>query len=287
MGLVKRRFKFRFLVSLTLLLTVLTVSQTSVGMAQQTVKVQVNRTLDLQQVVGNVQTTSAGRSRPAQTGDRLGQVGDGLTTSDRSGAILGLDTGIGTIDVGASTQITIQELTIKPDQSRVSRLQVPYGRVKLRLRKFSNPNSRLEIQTPAGISGVRGTEFGVAVNPNGKTSVAVLDGAVNTNAQNVDVMVPKGFQNFTIPGEPPSPPVPLTNDPNLTYSFERRLQQGQRRLRLAAQTDPVNQVWVNQQLYNPDRSGKFTVDVKLVSFPRVQVMVVTPLGQQKQYDLAF
>jgi FecR protein len=284
MGLTKLGFRFWVLTGLTLL-TVLLLGRPSV--AQQTIKVQVNRTLDVQQVIGNVQATNSGRSRPAQTGDRLGQVGDGLTTSARSGAILGLDTGIGTIDVGASTQVTIQELSIQPDQSRVSRLQVAYGRVKLRLRKFSNPNSRLEIQTPAGISGVRGTEFGVAVSPNGKTAVAVLDGAVNTNAQNVDVIVPKGFQNFTIPGEPPSQPVPLTDDPNLTYSFERRLEQGQRRLRLVAQTDPVNQVWVNQQLYNPDRSGKFTVDVKLRSFPRVQVMVVTPLGQQKQYDLAF
>jgi FecR protein len=284
MGLTKLGFRFWVHTGLTLL-TVLLLGRPSV--AQQTIKVQVNRTLDVQQVIGNVQATNSGRSRPAQTGDRLGQVGDGLTTSARSGAILGLDTGIGTIDVGASTQVTIQELTIQPDQSRVSRLQVAYGRVKLRVRKFSNPNSRLEIQTPAGISGVRGTEFGVAINPNGKTSVAVLDGAVNTSAQNVDVIVPKGFQNFTIPGEPPSQPVPLTDDPNLTASFERRLEQGQRRLRLVAQTDPVNQVWVNQQPYNPDRSGKFTVDVKLRSFPRVQVIVVTPLGQQKQYDLAF
>jgi FecR protein len=261
---------------------------TSGGQAQQQVNVRVDNWLALEQLVGNVLVTLNQRQQPAQRGDRLQNVGDSLVTQARSAARLAIDTGIGTVEVASNTQLQVRELTRNPaDQSRITRLNVAYGRVKLRLRKFSSPNSRLEIHTPAGISGVRGTEFGVVVQPRGKTSVAVLDGGVNTNAQNVDVMVNQGFQNFTIPGEPPSEPVPLRDDPSLQYQFERRIEGGQRRLRLVGQVDPVNRVFVNGQPQDTDREGRFGIEVRLVSFPRVQVQVATPLGQEKLYDLAF
>ncbi len=261
---------------------------TSNGQSQQQVNVRVDNWLALEQLVGNVLVTLNQRQQPAQKGDRLQNVGDSLVTQARSAARLAIDTGIGTVEVASNTQVQVRELTRNPgDQSRITRLNVAYGRVKLRLRKFSSPNSRLEIHTPAGISGVRGTEFGVVVQPTGKTSVAVLDGAVNTNAQSVDVRVNQGFQNFTIPGEPPSEPVPLRDDPSLQYQFERRIEGGQRRLRFVGQTDPVNRVVVNGQPQDTDRQGRFQLEVKLVSFPRVQLQVVTPLGQEKLYDLAF
>jgi hypothetical protein len=257
------------------------------AIAQQQVNLRVNRWLEVEQVIGQVQFTTQKRQQPAQKGDRLQNVGDALTTQARSTARLALDTGIGTVDVTAKTQVVVQELALNAGQGRVTRLKVPYGRVKLRLRKFTNPNSRLELETPAGISGVRGTEFGLVVQPQGKTSVAVLEGAVNTNAQNVDVAVPAGFQNFTIPGEPPSQPVPLQSDPSLQYQFERQIIGQQRYLTLVGQVDPVNQVFVNGQPQDTDRAGRFRVNVKLVSFPKVTILVSTPLGEEKLYDIAF
>jgi hypothetical protein len=256
-------------------------------LAQQQLNLRVNRWLEVEQTIGKVLFTTQKRQQPAQTGDRLQTVGDALTTQARSTARLALDTGIGTVDVTPDTQVVVRQLSLNPDQSRVTRLNVPYGRVKLRLRKFTNPNSRLELETPAGISGVRGTEFGLVVQPQGKTSVAVLEGAVNTNAQNVDVAVPAGFQNFTIPGEPPSQPVPLKSDTSLQYQFERQLIGQQRHLTLVGQVDPVNQVWVNGQPQSTDREGRFRIKVKLVSFPKVKILVSTPLGEEKLYDLAF
>jgi hypothetical protein len=258
------------------------------GQAQQQVDVRVNRWLELQQMVGKVLIGNNSGSRSAKISDRLQNKGDTLTTQDRSTAKFALDTGIGTLDVTAKTQVIIQDLILnQADQSRVTRLNVPYGRVKLKLRKFTNPNSRLEIETPAGISGVRGTEFGMVIQPSGKTSLAVLEGAINTNAQGVDVGVNQGFQNFTIPGEPPSEPVPLRDDPSLQFSLERRIEGQIRQLQFVGQVDPVNSVSVNGQPQNTDRQGRFSVNLRAVSFPKIQVMVTTPLGQEKLYDLAF
>jgi FecR protein len=270
------------------LITLLASTSMHNSQAQQQINVRVDRWLALEQIVGKV-FLSAHRQQPqpAQKGNRLQNVGDTLTTQARSSARLALDTNIGTVDVAADTQVVIQGLSINPDQSRITRLTVPRGRVMLRLRKFTNPNSRFEIDTPAGISGVRGTEFGVVVQPSGKMTVAVLEGAVNTNAQSVDVSVPQGFQNFTIPGEPPSAPVPLRDDASLQYRFERRIESNQRRLRLVGQVDPVNSVLINGKPQDTDREGRFRVDIPLVSFPRVQILVSTPLGQEKIYDLAF
>jgi hypothetical protein len=41
----------------------------------------------------------------------------------------------------------------------------------------------LEISSPSGVAGVRGTVFGVAVDPKGKTGISTLEGAVATTAK--------------------------------------------------------------------------------------------------------
>jgi hypothetical protein len=110
---------------------------------------------------------------------------------------------------------------------------------------------------------------------------------VNTSAQGQEVLVPSGFQNFTIPGEPPSPPVPLRDDPSLTYTVERSILKQQRQLRLIGQVDPVNAVYFNGQSIDVDRTGRFVVSLKPVSFPKLNLVVETPLGKQQSYDLQF
>jgi hypothetical protein len=266
--------------------TVVIGGMTDVGVAQGDLKVRVDRWMQVSRLAGRVSLSQNRQQRPAQMNDRLQAVGDGITTAERSLAQLDLDTGIGTIEVAANTAVQIKSMGLNSDQSRTTRMAVSYGRVKLKVRRFSNPNSRLEIETPAGISGVRGTEFAIAVQPTGKTAVAVSDGAVNTNAQGQDVLVPAGFQNFTIPGEPPSTPVALRDDPQLNYQLEKRIVGGQRRLRLIGQVDAVNMVYVDGRTVDVDREGKFSVDIKLVSFPKLNLLVQTPLGREQSYDLA-
>ncbi|MER3434537.1 MAG: hypothetical protein C4288_14215 [Leptolyngbya sp. ERB_1_1] len=251
------------------------------------VTVRVDRWLSIQQTTGTVSYDRASGSRSARVGDRLEAIGDGVTTGTKSKADLLLDTGIGEINVLEYTSLRVQQLGIAPDNGRVTHLDVTRGQVRLKLRRFSHQGSELEIQTPAGLSGVRGTEFGVVVQPDGKTAIATLAGSVVTAAQGAQVEVPAGFQNLTISGEPPTAAVPLRDDPGLTAEFMRSLDRGIRKAQVVGKVDPVNAVTVNGVPQIIDRKGEFRSPEFLVpSFLRVNVVVTTPLGKSQAYELA-
>lgn len=260
------------------------------GISQPSLQVRVKRWLDIRQMAGNVQVLENGKLQPAKVGARLAGIGDGIDTGSSSTALLGVDTDVGFVNVSENTSLRIQKLEVAPDNGRVTHLSVTKGQARLKVRPFTHPGSELKIQTPAGFSGVRGTEFGLAIQPNGKTGLAVLDGKVNSNAQGKEIPVPRGFQNFTIPGESPSTPVPLKDDTGLKYEFEKVVERGIRKVRLVGQTDPVNSVIVDGIPRDTDRSGRFTADLLPVgSTPALifQVTVTTPLGKQQVYDLVF
>jgi hypothetical protein len=253
--------------------------------AQPDLAVQVQRWLQFQNLSGQVNFISGRQTRAAQSGDRLTRPGDGVATGQQSMVQLALDTGIGFVDVTEQTNLVVQEMRLTSSQGRITRLKISKGRAKLRLRRFTNPESRFEIETPAGISGVRGTEFGINVQPDGKTSVAVLEGKVDSSAQEKTVGIEAGFQSFTIPGEPPSDPVPLKDDPTMTYTLEQQITRGKRQLAVRGTVDAVNAVFVAGQPVSVDRRGQFVVPVRLVSYPKVQIQVVTPLGKVQNYSL--
>ncbi len=255
------------------------------GANPQSVPVRVDRWLMLRQLSGRVMFHQESRSRPARQGDRLQQVGDGITTDGGAAATLEVDTGIGFVNVAERTEVRVQSLAVAPDNGRITRLLVPKGQVRLQLRRFTHRGSELEIRTPAGISGVRGTEFGVTVQPNGKTGVATLTGRVETMAQGQSVNVAAGFQNLILPGEIPSPPVPLRNDTGLRYQIERRIVNNVRRQRLVAQVDPVNTVSVEALPINIDRNGRFAIDLPVASRLRIRVKVITPLGKTQVHEV--
>lgn len=268
--------------TLTLLTGVLlTIAHSS---AQQSLSVRVNRWLQVSKVSGQVTYSQRSASRRAQIGDFLRTVGDGVATGQKSEAVLTVDTGIGIVDVSESTKLTVQELSFAPDNGRITRLRVTQGQARLRVRPFTHKGSRLEIITPASLSGVRGTDFGVAVQPNGKTGLAVLNGNVRSAAKSQSQSVSGGFQNFTIPGEVPSPPVPLTNNTDLNYKIERMIQGVSRKVRLIGQVDPVNNVVVDGTPQVTDRNGRFVTELRDIpnSFA-VQVIVITPLGAEKSH----
>lgn len=236
---------------------------------------------------GTVSYDRASGSRTARVGDRLETVGDGITTGTQSRADLLLDTGVGTINVLEYTSLRVQRLATARDSGRITHLDVTRGQVRLKLRRFTSPNSELRIRTPAGLSGVRGTEFGVVVQSDGKTAIATLEGSVVTEAQGVQVEVPGGFQNFTIPGQPPTAAVPLRDDPSLAADFVKLLDRGVRQVQLVGRVDPVNAVTVNGVQQTVDANGEFRSATFLVpSFLRINVVVTTPLGKSQSYELA-
>ena len=255
------------------------------GHSAPELSVRVNRWLEVQQTSGTVTYLSKGNSRPAHWGDRLQSVGDRILTAAGSTATLAVDTEIGLVEVAENTSVLVKLLEITPDHGRVTRLQVDRGRVQLRVRPFNNPGSRLEIETPAGVSGVRGTEFGVNVSTAGRTGVATLKGAVATAAQGTEVRVPAGFQNVILPGEPPTQPVPFTNQPRLDYRVQRITRYYGQQILIEGQIDPASTLSINGKPQAVDRDGRFRL--LLPAFPqrRLVATVVTPLGQEQSYAL--
>ena len=250
------------------------------------VNVRVERWLTLQQLSGSVTYfNAAGITRAAKTGDRLEAIGDGITTGKESSVTLGLDTAVGTVEVAPETQLSVQSLEVTPSDGRITRLKIDYGSIHLQIRPFSNPDSRLEIETPAGISGVRGTEFGVSLQPNGTMGVATLSGNVVTTAQDQEIAVPARFQNVTVLGEAPSAAIPFTNEPRLTYQIERSSHRGTRRIGLLGQVDPTSIVTYRGHPQPIDREGRFILFFSAPSRLKVQITVTTPLGQTQTYDL--
>ncbi|MBW4524549.1 MAG: FecR family protein [Phormidium tanganyikae FI6-MK23] len=251
------------------------------------VNVRVDLWLSIQQTAGIVSYDRPSGSRAARVGDRLEAIGEGITTGTRSRADLVLDTGVGVINVLEYTSLKVRRLDIAPDNGRITHLNVTHGQVRLKLRRFTNQGSELQIQTPAGLSGVRGTEFGVVVQPDGKTAIATLSGSVVMTAQGVQVGVPARFQNLTIPGEPPTTAVPLRDDPALTAEFVKLLDRGTRKVRIVGQVDPVNAVTMNGVSQTIDRGEFRSPEFLVPSFLRINVIVTTPLGKTQAYELAF
>jgi len=130
---------------------------------------------------------------------------------------------------------------------------------------------------------VRGTMFGVNVQHSGKMSVATLKGNVATSAQGQTVMVKAGFENITIPGEPPSTPVPLEENTDLDI-HQLTAHAGQ--ARIIGSIAPVNLLVIAKQPQNTDRNGKFDLTIPLVANHRIEAVVVTPLGKKQIYELA-
>lgn len=251
----------------------------------QPLSVRVDRWLSIRQMGGTVTLVQPAGNRTARVGDRLQGVGDGVRTAPNSTATLEIDTGIGFIDVSENTDIRIQALAVAPDNGRITRLRVVQGQARLRLRPFTNPGTEFELQTPAGTAAVRGTEFGVAVQPDGKIGLATLSGAVETAAQGQRVSVPGGYQNLVFPGDPPTRPVPIQNNTELSYRSEYLFQGPTRFIRLIGRVDPVNAVFINDQLQLVGRNGEFSLTLVATARLTLDVTVVTPLGTRTTHAL--
>ena len=269
-----------------LLLFVLGISLLALGdlAIAQSLKVRVNRWIEVRQIQGTVSLYQGQKSQPARNGSRIQAVGDGVQTGAKSSAVLAVDTGIGFIKVSENTNIRVLQLERLASGGQTTRLQVTGGQARLQVRPFTNPDSRLEILSPAGLSAVRGTEFGVSVQPDGKTGVATLEGKVAAIAQGASVPIQAGFQSLVIPGEAPLPPTPLREDTRLQLQVLEAV--GNNQARIAGQVDVVNLVLVNDQPLSLDREGQFDVRVALPRGRRIRAVVRTPLGKQQIYELA-
>ena len=255
------------------------------ALAKNNLQLRVNRYLEVSSIFGNVTYGNQQTSQPANIGTKLQKVGDSISTGKNSRTILALDTEIAFVEVAENTKLQIQKLhSTSNNNGKVTELLVTGGQVRLKVRPLNNRESRLEIKTPAGITGVRGTEFGVSVQPSGKTGVATLEGQVVTSAQGKTVSVNKGFQSLIIPGKPPSPPVRLQDDTSLQIKILADM--GNQQAKIAGKVDPVNLIILANESLITNQNGEFEVITALPNNRKIAVSITTPLGKKQKYELA-
>lgn len=252
--------------------------------AQRSISVRVQRWVLVEQLTGNVQYLTPSGTRKANVGDRLTKVREGVRTGPNASSTLEVDTGIGTITLNEKTEVTVKKLDYAPDNGRITHLYVAQGQVNVNLRRFTHQGSELEIETPTGVSGVRGTEFGVLVQPDGTTGVSTRSGEVAVTAQARTVAVEAGYQTLMRPGLPPTTPTLLPTQPFFEYRVERFFHRGQRLALLIGRIDPINQVYIEDELQPLSSSGEFGYGIPHRQ-DRITVIVLTPLGDETEYDI--
>ncbi|MEO1741608.1 MAG: FecR family protein [Cyanobacteria bacterium J06629_9] len=286
-----RRYRLPIMLSLCVGMIAL-----SVSVSARTLSVRADRWLEFRSMTGSVEVISGGQTRLAQVGDRIRAIGDQVTTGRSSSARLAVDTQIGFVLLSENTTIRVSRLRATRSGGRVTELTVDRGQARLQVRSFTDPDSELNIRTPAGVNGVRGTDFGVAIQPNGRTGVATLEGEVAAIAAGETVAVAAGLQTMVVPNEPPDPPMPLTDNPfldvaRLEWSFvgDGATDDETDNLRLVSfqgRTDPVNLLIVNGETQPTERTGEFDLQIPVGNVRAFQVTVVTPLGTEQLYELA-
>ena len=86
-----------------------------------------------------------------------------------------------TISIGENAEVKITKHIFDPNKNlRQTVVEVSLGAVRFVVTKEKNKNSTFKVITPAGIAGVRGTEFVVIVEPDGKTTFVGLEGSIET-----------------------------------------------------------------------------------------------------------
>ncbi|HAX76343.1 MAG TPA: iron dicitrate transport regulator FecR [Cyanobacteria bacterium UBA11372] len=247
----------------------------SIPLLARDIQLPASRSVEIRQIRGTVTY----QGRPARVGDRLTSPGQQIVTGRQSSAVLTVDTGIATINVAELTTIQVQNLSMAANGGRITRLSVPRGQARIQARPLTNSNSRLEISSPAGVTGVRGTEFGVGVGPNGKTGVSTLEGAVATTAKGRTVTVNSGYSSLVFPGEPPTSPK-LTQE-NLKYELISLSAIDRNRARLICTVEPLNLIFLNDQPLEMDRTGRVDTVVPRPANAEYRVVVRSPLGKEE------
>jgi hypothetical protein len=260
----------------------------TLAVVDASLRFQVVRALEVSEVSGTVLIHLGGQPEAAaQPGQRLQRVDDGIETHGGARAILTLDTGAGTIELAPNTLLRIKQMAVSPKGGYQTELFLERGQAKVKVKKFENPDSSLEIHTPAGVSGVRGTEFGMTVQPSGDTGIGTQEGKVLVTGQDQSVELPAGYQTLLRRGRTPESVATLSKLPQFRLRWLTRTQAGP--IRIAGQIEPINLLLINQVAHPLDPQGRFDlllpISPQRSRFP-ITITVITPLGQQQRYELA-
>ncbi|MEB3337862.1 MAG: FecR domain-containing protein, partial [Leptolyngbyaceae bacterium] len=204
----------------------------------------IERSLKIQEMEGAV-TYLDDATRPAQAGDRLKLVKDGIRTGNHAKAVLMLDDGITPIQVSEQTEVRLKIFRVTPQGGNVTWLLVPRGQINFRIQRFNNPTSRIKVETPAGVITAERGDLGITISPDGKTGIATRGGAVIVTAQAQSIVLKPGYSTVLIPGEPPFQASSRLMKENVKLDLETIAAEDKANVRIKAGLDPMNLVYVN------------------------------------------
>ena len=144
--------------------------------------------------------------------------GDKIRTAAGGQALITFFEG-STVDIQDSTEISLEEIGIKADQSTTIRMKQEIGKTISRVKKLMDSGDRFEIETPSAVAAVRGSTMFVGVAITRVTSVGNMGGKITVTAMGKEVTLPENTHTTVNPGEPPANPEPgATPAPTTTVS---------------------------------------------------------------------
>ncbi|MDP6953232.1 MAG: FecR domain-containing protein [Alphaproteobacteria bacterium] len=112
----------------------------------------------------------------------------------------------GDLRIGANSSVLLDSLVYDPDQG-AGELVLELAVGAARFVSGDMPDEGFELRTPVALVGIRGTDFAVLVEPNGRTIVAVFDGVVVVTPRGGQPVLVQAGQSIVVdPGLGPMPP---------------------------------------------------------------------------------
>jgi hypothetical protein len=160
-------------------------------------------------VDGNVFQTHKGQSRKQKTELASPIFMDDQFETDFSSKALFTFNDESTLTMSEDTVININTHVFNPDKNlRETLIKASLGWVRFKVTKDMTNGSSFKVVTPTATAGVRGTEFAVITNRQGKTTFVVLEGKIETfsnktNGKGTTFFISAGeMQDFSPKGTP-------------------------------------------------------------------------------------
>jgi len=152
---------------------------------------------------------------PLKPGMRI-SIGDSITTDKNSNAVLVLEDGtkLNLLEQSELSFTIARSLGGDKINSLDIQAHIKKGRADIYANPHKNPDNRFEIQTIAGNSAVRGTQFRINASDT-TTKTEVLSGRILVSNTQGKISLPAGFGTIAAVGKKPLPPVVLLAAPDL------------------------------------------------------------------------
>lgn len=144
-------------------------------------------------------------------------------------------------------------------------------------------NYNFRVRTPTGVTGVRGTAFGVDVGPNGQTGVSGVSGTVVAAAQDREQSVNGGQYVVITPNTPPTLVEPTPPQAKLKALVHQT--RGGNRVRVFGQVDRLDLVYINGQAIETDPDGKFAVILDRPTNRLLRFVIRGPAIRERVYEI--